>query len=239
MAKNQYLPDKVRRPRDELKQAVEQIENVMECFVVGSWRREKATIGDLDIIVPFDLDFGVVGEQFKMFFGYDPIRSGAVKSEGICTYKDAPLLINLWRVPYLSANAAMFLYATGPTDMNIMMRAKAQGKGWKLSQYGLFDGDTQLDVGFDELLPVEDLEAQIFTLLDLEYLDPPGRENWRDVLLSKQPKKKTVTVASSNGVDRYFVTIEEGKAVECECQGYTYRKKCRHLGEAEAILKKQ
>src|SRR6516165_1208229 len=98
MAKNQYLPKKVRRPREELKQAVDQIQQ-FGYIVAGSYRREKPDVGDLDIIVPYPHDFGTAVEEMRTFFGYESVREGGMKSEGIATYKGSPLLLNLWRVP--------------------------------------------------------------------------------------------------------------------------------------------
>jgi DNA polymerase (family 10) len=123
----------------------------------------------------------------------------------------------------------MYLFSTGPYDLNIMMRAKAKGKGLTLSQYGLFNGDgSQLDHG--------ETEEEIFALLDIPYLTPQQRENWRDHLI-QQPKESAVQVKSSSGEGSYSVTIKEGKAVDCECQGFAYRSRCRHLEEAEAIYR--
>jgi DNA polymerase/3'-5' exonuclease PolX len=194
-------------------------------------------VGDLDILVPIIGDFGLP-DAVKIasdWFGYEEIRGGAYKSEGLVpAYKGLPLLLNFWSVPSKPAMGAMLLFATGPYDLNIMMRAKAQGKGWKLSQYGLFathdelQDETQLDDGTEE---------GIFSLLQLQYLNPVERETWRDHLIPIR-KDKAVVVPSSNGVDVYHVRMVDGKAVECECKGFTYRKKCRHLAEAEAKAKK-
>jgi len=232
MPPNQYLPPKIRRPHQELTPAVSKI---VACgFVVaGSYRRGKATVGDLDIVVPHYHDFGEAEEIMRTFFNYVPVRSGQMKSEGVSSLNGEPLLLNLWRVPSSQAWAGMLLYATGPMDLNIMMRAKAQSKEWKLNQYGLFElgvlsqEDTrQLDNGEEE--------KQIFELLDIQYLTPVERENWREHLLPRQKTTGTfVSVLSSDGVTTYDVEITNGKAVECPCKGFGYRHTCRHLAEAE------
>lgn len=247
MAKNQFLPPKVRRPREEMRQAVQQLEVAMGFYVVGSWRREKETIGDLDILVPPHIDFGEAVVTCQDLLGYEPIRTGAMKSEGITDYRGEPLLLNLWRVPSPYAYGGMFLFATGPFDLNIMMRGKAKGRGWTLSQYGLFmpainegDDDIQIDKGFDGVVTekaVQVLEKDIFDKLGVQYLSPKDRENWRQHLLEKKETKtgSFVNVKSSDGVGEYQVTLENGKAVECECKGFSYRNKCRHLVIAETM----
>ena len=232
---NKYMPPKVRRPREELKQAADQV-TMMGHIVAGSYRREKPQVGDLDILIPSAVDFGEAVEQYQMLFQYEPIRSGSMKSEGIASYQASPLLINLWRIPEPKATGALLLFATGPYDLNIMMRAKAQGKGWKLSQYGLFDDkDVQKDIGEGDFKVIE---SDLFNLLGLQFITPVERESWRDHLLA-QPKKdyKVVHVPSSNGTDVYAVEIENGEAVECECVGFGYRHKCRHLALAEKMFR--
>lgn len=240
---NKYLPPKVRRPRHEFQLAVNQIQKG-DFIVAGSWRREKETVGDLDILVPSYLDFGEAITEFETLFSYEPIRSGALKSEGIAQYFGKPLLLNLWRIPEARAYGAMLLYTTGPYDLNIMMRANAKARGWNLNQYGLWDSEskspnyppTQLDIGRDNGNP----EADIFNLLGLQYLTPRERETWRDILLGKPKKTGTfVSVASSDGENTYQVTVEDGEAIECECKGFQFRRKCRHLAEAEAIHRGQ
>jgi hypothetical protein len=133
-------------------------------------------------------------------------------------------------------------------DLNIMMRAKAKGRGWTLSQYGLFeqgvgdqDGkqlDSALSISGEQVakLPLMEVgEWAIFDLLQLQYLSPVERETWRDVLLpSRKDDRKTVEIMSSDGVTVYHVDVDEfGKATHCECKGFSYRQKCRHLREAE------
>ena len=228
-----FMPQKVRRPREELHQAVDQIEVGLGLIVAGSWRREKDNIGDLDILVPPDQDFGETEEKFMTLFGYEPIRHGSMKAEGICAYHGSPLLINLWRVPEIKAWGGMLLFATGPFDLNIMMRANAKGRNWTLSQYGLFfENGEQVD--YVEGDNFDQAEERIFNNLALKYLTPVQREYWRQHLVTKPPKTTDLLrIDSSDGVSYYHVELQDGKAIDCECKGFQYRHKCRHLAEAE------
>jgi len=225
MTDRRFMPEKVRRPREEMVDAVTGLE-ATGLVVAGSYRREKETIGDLDCLVLPDWTIAQAESLMRDYFDYEPIRGGEMKSEGIATYHGKPLLINLWRVPTLKSYAAMLLFATGPHDLNIAMRARAKGRGWLLGQYGLMEGEVQLDGGR--------FEEDIFEKLDMFYLSPVEREHWRDYILRPAPKTTAVQVESSSGSGSYTVTIKEGKAVDCECPGFQYRGRCRHLKEAEA-----
>lgn len=232
------MPPKMRRSREALQGAVEYLEAV-GFVVAGSYRREKATVGDLDLLVRPGLDFDTWYDAVAWIHGeYDYVesRGGDMKSEGVGQYQGNPLNLNLWRVPSPSAWAGMLLYATGPFDLNIMMRAKAKGKGLRLSQYGLFTHDEDLTKTGIQLDDYEH-EESIFQLLDIKYLTPVERETWRDQLLGGEarPQMKVQHVLSSDGVTQYMVELSNGKAVSCECKGFQFRNRCRHLAEAERM----
>src|SRR5215467_13462164 len=187
-----FMPDKVRRPHSDLLQAVEQI-TAFGHTVAGSYRRLKPTVGDLDILIPPALDFGTEIEVYNTWFDYQPIRQGGMKSEGIAQYHGTPLLINLWRVPSPRAWAGLLLFATGPYDLNIAMRARAKSRSLLLSQYGLFRAEEK----GQDLMPQEQLdsgsdEEEIFRLLDYEYLTPPEREDWRKQIRIKIPTRRHI-----------------------------------------------
>ena len=77
-----------------------------------------------------------------------------------------------------AAWGATILYFTGPADFNIKYRWMAKRKGLKLSEYGLFDRNT------DQYLAGA-TEADIFTALGRPYKDPAQRQGF-----SKSKKKK-------------------------------------------------
>lgn len=229
MSKNQFLPPKVRRPREEVKPVARQLEK-MGLTVCGSYRRENATVGDLDILVPGILFWDEVLEECRQLLGYQYSRQGPLKSEGVMTFLNSHLLLNFWHVPTTPEWAGMLLYATGPHDLNIMMRARAKSKGWKLANRLTNEEGLQLNY-------THNTEQEIFALLDIKYLTPVERSNWRNELADK-PNIRVVRVPSSTGSGFYNVTMRNGKAVDCECKGFEYRNKCRHLAEAESAQNK-
>ena len=85
------------------------------------------------------------------------------KYMGFCKYKNNPVRrIDIRYVPYKYYHSAL-LYFTGSADLNKQMRSIAI-KGYKLSEYGLFDKN-------DKRIKTKS-ERDIFKKLGLEYLHP-------------------------------------------------------------------
>jgi len=60
----------------------------------------------------------------------------------------------------------MVLYTTGSADNNKLMRQKAKQLGYKLNQYGLFQGKKRIELK---------TEASYYEILGLEYKPPAER----------------------------------------------------------------
>ena len=73
--------------------------------------------------------------------------------------------IDLWGVSPSEFYPAI-LFATGSSQFNIYMRMKAKKEGYKLNQYGLFDGDEAIEVNS---------EKEIFTIIDFKWKEPQER----------------------------------------------------------------
>jgi DNA polymerase (family 10) len=61
---------------------------------------------------------------------------------------------------------AALLYFTGSKEHNIELRKRAIAKGWKLNEYGLFDGDKVI---------AQRNEKDIYEALGLKYCEPRNR----------------------------------------------------------------
>jgi DNA polymerase (family 10) len=81
------------------------------------------------------------------------------------------LQIDVRVVPVESYGAALN-YFTGSKEHNIALRQIAQSKGWKLNEYGLFDGERRIAGATEE---------DLYAALGLPYIDPELREEGLDV----------------------------------------------------------
>lgn len=127
--------------------------------IAGSIRRGEPTVGDIDIIVSeplsdicerFDTDARVKkinGGEKKMDVDYKAMRFNIYHSE-----------IDSW--------GAMLFFLTGPSGYSIAYRRRAKERGYKLDQYGLWDG---------EELIASRTEEHIYKALGKEYKEPEMR----------------------------------------------------------------
>lgn len=142
---------------------------------VGSLRRMKETIGDVDLLVISD-DAQKVMTVFTEMNGVKRVISkGSTRSSIMLTEKDVQVDIRVIQEP---SYAAALLYFTGSKDHNIALRKEAIKKGYKLSEYGLFKGS-------DKLIPYKS-EEEIYSKLGMDYISPELRENRGEIEAAKK-----------------------------------------------------
>ncbi|MEU8246831.1 DNA polymerase/3'-5' exonuclease PolX [Nonomuraea sp. NPDC048916] len=132
----------------------------------GSLRRMKDTIGDVDILA-------VAPESIMEEFRAQPyvaevIAAGDKKTSVRTT---SGVQVDLRVVPAQSWGAAM-QYFTGSKEHNVAIREIAVKKGWKLSEYGLFEGERVI---------ASESEEEIYAALGMQYVPPPLREDGGEV----------------------------------------------------------
>ena len=137
---------------------------VKKISVAGSLKRKKPLVRDIDIIVSSNNPKKVI-EAFtkikgiKKIFAKGPTKASIILESGIQS--------DLRVLPPKSWGAGL-LYFTGGKDYNIQMRKIAIKKGYKLSEYGLFDKKTGKMIAGRS-------EKEIFKKLGLKYIKPENR----------------------------------------------------------------
>jgi DNA polymerase (family 10) len=143
--------------------------------VSGSVRRMKETIGDADFLVISDNPEKVMNFFVSMPEVINIIGKGETKSSvKLKTGMDVDVRV----VPEESFGAAL-QYFTGSKDHNVALRRIAQDKGWKLSEYGLFEGDKQI---------AGKTEEGVYEKLGLQWIPPEMRENTGEIEAAKNNK---------------------------------------------------
>ena len=155
-----------------LKQAEEIIKFLKTCDAfeqiayAGSLRRKMATIGDIDILTTGSNPEQMMG-YFLSYPGMKQVLAAGETKASIVTEND--MQVDLRVVPAESFGAALF-YFTGPKHFNIHTRTLALKRGWKINEYGVYEGEKKL---------AGETEEEIFELLDLPYMTPEEREDFK------------------------------------------------------------
>jgi DNA polymerase (family X) len=133
------------------------------CVYAGSLRRWRETIGDIDILAAAD-DSAPLMAAFAA--GHEVVASGPAKT----TVRTASGLTADLRVVPLDAWGAALQYFTGSAAHNVAVRQIAIKQKLKLSEYGLFDAET------NELI-VSRTEEEVYGRLGLAWIPPAMRED--------------------------------------------------------------
>ena len=137
------------------------------CAYAGSLRRWRETIGDIDILAAAD-DSAPLMAAFSA--GHEVVASGPTKT----TVRTASGLTADLRVVPLDAWGAALQYFTGSVAHNVAVRQIAVRAKLKLSEYGLFDAET------NELI-VSRTEEEVYERLGLAWVPPAMREDHGEV----------------------------------------------------------
>ena len=141
--------------------------------IAGSLRRMKETIGDIDILACSD-DPEKVMDSFISIKGIEEVIARGDTKTSI-RLKNG-MQVDLRVVPVISFGAAL-QYFTGSKEHNVELRKLAISKGMKISEYGLFDRDTN-----NPLVSKE--EADIYDRLGLQFIPPEMRENRGEIQIA-------------------------------------------------------
>lgn len=143
---------------------LKQVTDIEKIEIAGSYRRKQETIGDIDILVTCEkcddvMDKFIHYPQVERILSKGDTRSSVVLKSGI--------QVDLRAVPQKSYGAALH-YFTGSKAHNINIRKLAKQHGWKINEYGLFDGEKFL---------AGKTEKDIYKKLGLPYIEPELRAN--------------------------------------------------------------
>ena len=152
---------------------------VKQAVVVGSLRRMKETVKDIDILV-------TTKEPKKaMDFFVDMIPHEKVLSKGktrICLQSYEGFDVGI-RVVVQEVFGAASWYFTGSKEHNVKIEALAKKKGFTLSERGLYKGKT--------LIPCA-TEEEVYKALGMQYTEPELREDQGEVEAALQRNLPTL-----------------------------------------------
>jgi len=141
----------------------------------GSFRRCRETVGDLDILV----EASDRAAALKGILEFEPIAEVLAKGEEKVSVRLAGGLEVDFRFFEADAFGAAEMYFTGSKAHNIVLRKRAQRKGWKLNEYGLFKGGKRV---------AGKTEEEVYAKLGLAWVPPELREDRGEVEAAAEGK---------------------------------------------------
>ncbi|KKK92243.1 hypothetical protein LCGC14_2704880, partial [marine sediment metagenome] len=204
---------------DELARVVGESTGAKRVEVVGSLRRWKETIGDVDLLC--EATGRHAGGIIDAFASAERVTKvlakGKTKGSVIV---DGQVRADLRVVPAKSFGAAS-QYFTGSKAHNVALRELAVRKKLKLNEYGLFDGQGKQIAGRDE--------QGIYRALGLAWVPPELREDRGELAAAAEGKlPDLLSVEDIRGDLHMHTTASDGRnSIEemiqaCRAMGYAY-----------------
>jgi DNA polymerase (family 10) len=136
----------------------------VQYWITGSFRRMKQLSNDIDVVlIAYHHEHSAINGKLMERFGSlvtDPTRPKTNIVDGQIAYQ--------FHLVEHCKLGAMLLHTTGSVDFNKLMRTKAIQKGWKLNQYGLFDG-------YGDCVLESEYEEEFFKKLEMPFVSPKMR----------------------------------------------------------------
>ena len=159
---------------DIIKKNINELSKNIEFDMVGSYRRKKKDLGDIDILIKDNNNIelnNLISILNKNNYIVENLANGKKKFMGICKLNEES---TGRRIDILLCDNKHYyftlLYFTGSYEFNIKMRKKALEKGYSLSEYGFTDINTKELKSFNI-----NSEEDIFKILDMKFVKPENR----------------------------------------------------------------
>lgn len=149
---------------DEIVEALRLVPGVGQVAAAGSLRRRKETVGDLDVLATAANATAAMDMLASHRLVAQVLARGDTKQR---VRLRSGLELDLRVVPEESYGAAM-QYFTGSKEHNIVIRRRAQERGLKINEYGVFQGETSI---------AGRTEEEVYAAVGLPWFPPELREN--------------------------------------------------------------
>ncbi|MCH7701079.1 MAG: DNA polymerase/3'-5' exonuclease PolX [Planctomycetes bacterium] len=203
---------------EPLAETVRAMPGVERVEIAGSLRRGCETIGDIDLLCIAPDGADIVGRFVKLDGVKRVLASGATKgSITIDLDSKREVQIDL-RVVEAAAFGAAWQYFTGSKQHNVRLREIAVKRGWRLNEYGVFDGEKRL---------AGSTEKAVYRKLGLPWIPPELRED-RGEFENPAAGEKLVTIDDIRGDLHMHTVASDGKstldemAAAAKALGYAY-----------------
>jgi DNA polymerase (family X) len=163
-ASKRFLLAEVKPEADMIVADLLALKTVKQASLAGSSRRLKETVADLDVVATADNSVEPMDALASHHLVEKVLARGETKQR---VRLRSGIEMDLRVVPDESYGAAM-QYFTGSKEHNIVIRRRAQERGLKVNEYGVFRG---------EELVAGQTEEDVYKSIELPWIPPELREN--------------------------------------------------------------
>ena len=178
---------------------LEETRGVKTVEVAGSLRRFKEVVKDIDLVAASERPAEVI-RAFTAFPEVERVSAGGDTRASVLTRAGMAADLRVVRPAELPF---ALCYFTGSAEHNTALRRRANQRGLKLNEYGLFRGDTRLRCAG---------EAAMYRALGLAFIPPELRENLGEVeAAAAGPLPRLVTEKDIRGLLHVHTRWSDGE----------------------------
>jgi len=182
----------------------------LQVDIAGSYRRRKEIVHDVDLLVATKkadaiMKFFVSHPLVESVIAQGPTKTSVRLGSGVqCDLR----VVSTAEYPFALA------YFTGNKEHNIELRSRALQRGWTLNEYRL--APVPVDPKAKKKRPVQKIpevraEADLYRAVDLDFIPPELRENWREFeAAEKHSLPKLIEKENLRGTFHCHTTASDG-----------------------------
>lgn len=172
---------------ESMRDALREEPSVALAELTGSARRRKETVGDLDILVGSSDPIPVIA-RFVVLPRIDEVL---VRGESKCSARiDTGQQVDIRVLPPEEFGAGLH-YFTGSQQHNIYVRARANRRGVKISEHGVFKRPHR-GAEVEEIISTCPREEDVFHAVGLPFIPPELRENVGEIEAAEKGRLPTL-----------------------------------------------
>ena len=211
-----FRADVARESAQSLLETLRQLPQTQRLEVAGSLRRAKETVKDVDFVVSSTAPQAIA----EAFVGHPDVAEITAQGETKSSVRLASGIQADLRVVADGEFPYILHHFTGSKEHNVALRARAQERGLKINEYGLFRGDERIECAD---------ETAFFAAMDLAYIPPELREGLGEIeAAAEDALPELVTAADIRGMLHVHSTYSDGAdsleamALAVKESGYEY-----------------
>ncbi len=211
-----FRADIARTSSQSLRENLDQLPQTQRLEIAGSLRRFRETVKDIDFVVSSETPHAIT----EAFVSHPDVAEILARGETKAAVRLQTGIQADLRVVSDTEFPCVLHHSTGSREHNIALRARAQERGLKINEYGLYRGEERINCANEEA---------IFTALELSYIPPELREGLGEIeAAAKNALPSLVTQTDIRGMLHLHSTYSDGAdsleamALAVQARGFEY-----------------